>query len=448
MYLVICGVANSSLNKGEKMLNIIKNNNYIKRFFKLGKRMMAFFIVMLLSINTYAAVGASDGSAFVTKTEFETLIKDFNEQMNTYQSGLNTKIDSAIAAYLAGLSSEQLISQENLYNIACKFNKNQIKYKFMKAGFEPENTSLPTGCEIGGEYYFKNNDGSLNIWFNGSSATGNGKMYMLDNYGGMKEYYQVHLNVDAGGAWSGGVSGKNMTRTTITTSPTEYGSYSKSISMPGRTFLAISGYSKIRSNVVELNGEYVYPTISSTQIYYVKEEDKDKLTLAGTLSFSGRSSNTVLGIQGNESTSFTGSGSWQFQLYHPKYTYTAANEVICNSGASQASGATIFNYEGIPFVKCDTAGNLKFVVKWTTPLATQNYVQTGIRKNSGFANDGVVIIDPALKTNLDNNVIEANKEVEIIVKEVNKNDVFWIKGIPITADYAELDIVSVGVVKT
>ena len=419
----------------------------MKKFSKIGKRVLAFFLVALMNINTYAAVGANDGSAFVTKAEFDAFVNTFNEQMDTYEGSFITKVDGAIANYLAGLSSERIINQENIYDVACKYNKNQVKFRFMKAGFEPENTNLPTRCVIGGEYYFKNNDGSLDIWFNGSSDAGKGKMYLLDNYGGLKEYYQVYVKVDAGGSWAGGVSGKNMTRVMITTSPSEFGSYSKQISMPGASFRAISGYSKQKSNITQLNGEYVYPTISSTQIYYVKEEDKDKLTIAGTLSFSGRSSNTVLGIQGQESTSFTGSSSWQFQLYHPKYNYKAANEIICNSAASQANGATIFNYEGLPFVKCDAAGDLKFVLKWTTPLAAQNYVQTGIRKNSGFANDGIVIIDPDLKTNLDNNVVEANKEVEVVVKDVKKNDVYWIKGIPVLANYADLDIVSVAVVQ-
>ena len=67
--------------------------------------MIALFIVALLNINSYAAVSANDGSAFVTKAEFDALVNTFNEQMDTYQSGLNAKIDGAIANYLAGLSS-------------------------------------------------------------------------------------------------------------------------------------------------------------------------------------------------------------------------------------------------------------------------------------------------------------------------------------------------------
>ena len=77
----------------------------MKKLFKIGKRITAFFVVILLNINSYAAVGANDGSAFVTKAEFDALVNTFNEQMDTYQSSIVSKIDGAIANYLAGLSS-------------------------------------------------------------------------------------------------------------------------------------------------------------------------------------------------------------------------------------------------------------------------------------------------------------------------------------------------------
>ena len=97
----------------------------MKKFFKLGKRMLALFIVVLLNINSYAAVGANDGSAFVTKAEFDALVNTFNEQMDTYQSGLNAKIDGAISNYLAGLSSvttEKLFIMLNGWDRVYAFN--------------------------------------------------------------------------------------------------------------------------------------------------------------------------------------------------------------------------------------------------------------------------------------------------------------------------------------
>ena len=65
---------------------------------------MALFIIALLNINTYATQSSNDGSAFVTKAEFDTLMQNFNENMNIYQADLNAKIDDAIASYIGGLS--------------------------------------------------------------------------------------------------------------------------------------------------------------------------------------------------------------------------------------------------------------------------------------------------------------------------------------------------------
>ena len=89
---------------------------------------MALFIVVLLNINSYAAVGANDGSAFVTKAEFDALVNTFNEQMDGYQSGLNSKIDGAIANYLAGLSSETTIGLTDYLKAAYENNVNNVSF--------------------------------------------------------------------------------------------------------------------------------------------------------------------------------------------------------------------------------------------------------------------------------------------------------------------------------
>ena len=68
---------------------------------------MALFIVALMNINSYAAVSGNDGSAFVTKAEFDALVNTFNEQMNNYEASVISKVDGAIANYLAGLSNKQ-----------------------------------------------------------------------------------------------------------------------------------------------------------------------------------------------------------------------------------------------------------------------------------------------------------------------------------------------------
>ena len=68
------------------------------------KRFAALFLVVLMSIDSFAAVvGDSDGAAFVTKKEFEDLKKSFADQIGRYNTSLDGKIDGAIANYLDGI---------------------------------------------------------------------------------------------------------------------------------------------------------------------------------------------------------------------------------------------------------------------------------------------------------------------------------------------------------
>ena len=69
------------------------------------KKLLALFLVVLMSIDSFAAVvSENDGSAFVTKAEFESLKENFADQIINYNASIDQKIDGAIASYLAGLN--------------------------------------------------------------------------------------------------------------------------------------------------------------------------------------------------------------------------------------------------------------------------------------------------------------------------------------------------------
>ena len=78
------------------------------------KRVGAFLIILLLCFNNFAAiVSDNDGSAFVTKAEFEALKENFAEQIDSYETSIDSKIDGAIAAYLDGLRFKKTIKVPN-----------------------------------------------------------------------------------------------------------------------------------------------------------------------------------------------------------------------------------------------------------------------------------------------------------------------------------------------
>ena len=82
---------------------INKNRHRLSRVFK---RALALFIIVIINFNSFSAVVSSnDGSAFITKAEFDALVNDFNSRIEDYEKSIDAKIDGAIAEYLAGLAT-------------------------------------------------------------------------------------------------------------------------------------------------------------------------------------------------------------------------------------------------------------------------------------------------------------------------------------------------------
>ena len=89
------------------------------------KKLLALFLVVLMSIDSFAAiVSDNDGSAFVTKAEFESLKENFAEQIENYNTSIDSKIDGAIASYLAGIN----LAKKNYINgfVEVKTNSDYI----------------------------------------------------------------------------------------------------------------------------------------------------------------------------------------------------------------------------------------------------------------------------------------------------------------------------------
>ncbi|MBO6119235.1 MAG: hypothetical protein J6P02_02075 [Lachnospiraceae bacterium] len=74
------------------------NSNY-----RITKVFSILFVIMFTLSSFGAIVSDNDGSAFVTKSEFESLKKDFANQITSYNDSIDGKIDGAIASYLAGI---------------------------------------------------------------------------------------------------------------------------------------------------------------------------------------------------------------------------------------------------------------------------------------------------------------------------------------------------------
>ena len=110
-----------------------------KNLFKIFKISLAFSIVSAMSINTIAAVGANDGSAFITKAEFDALVNTFNEQMDNYESGIISKVDGAIANYLDSLSNERTVNVDSIINKLSRYDRTFLNNSNIDTSTAPKN---------------------------------------------------------------------------------------------------------------------------------------------------------------------------------------------------------------------------------------------------------------------------------------------------------------------
>jgi hypothetical protein len=84
---------------------------------RLIKRAVPLFLVLLLCIENFAAiVSDNDGSAFITKAEFDSLKNNFQSQIDQYNTSIDQKIDGAIASYLAGIRLSKTTELTNNLN--------------------------------------------------------------------------------------------------------------------------------------------------------------------------------------------------------------------------------------------------------------------------------------------------------------------------------------------
>ena len=102
---------------------------------KKFKIIIASLLLVSLSGNIFAAaVSDNDGSAFISKSEFDSLKANFQAQIDSYNTSIDGKIDAAIAAYLAGIkisaqSIKPIIFQDAAeYGVISIDSKNPIDY--------------------------------------------------------------------------------------------------------------------------------------------------------------------------------------------------------------------------------------------------------------------------------------------------------------------------------
>ena len=91
-------------------------------------KIAAILIVAICFNSMSAIVSDNDGSAFVTKAEFEAMKDNFADQVENYENSIDGKIDGAIAAYLAGIKTTRKTVITNMFRNAKINDKNNLVF--------------------------------------------------------------------------------------------------------------------------------------------------------------------------------------------------------------------------------------------------------------------------------------------------------------------------------
>ena len=104
-------------------------------------------------------VSDNDGSAFITKAEFDSLKNNFQSQIDQYNTSIDSKIDGAIASYLAGVK----VSKDTQYKVEIADWKEVLATNYVL----PEDWKIPSfNLTFNYEYSSTNNQGNwYEVWW-------------------------------------------------------------------------------------------------------------------------------------------------------------------------------------------------------------------------------------------------------------------------------------------
>ena len=73
----------------------------MRSILKLSKKIILFMLIIVFPIQSFAAVSVSDGSAFVSKSEFSASLNNMSNRISIIENTLDAKIDSLVSSYLS-----------------------------------------------------------------------------------------------------------------------------------------------------------------------------------------------------------------------------------------------------------------------------------------------------------------------------------------------------------
>lgn len=167
---------------------------YMESYMIQFKKIM-LSILMLISLSTFysnaSIVSENDGSAFITKSEFEQLKSDFNKQINKYEQSVMAKVDGAIASYLAAIKLEKQDTIDSLI-----YKANEAKNVTFVGDYYTPVTHLGGHAEIAAQIVFKRDAAA--VVHKGTNAPTTGYVWKSGDYWIVPNHFVIKIGYRGG----------------------------------------------------------------------------------------------------------------------------------------------------------------------------------------------------------------------------------------------------------
>lgn len=441
-------------------------------------------LTQILFSSLAAAVSDNDGSAFITKAEFDSLKNNFQSVINNYQTSIDSKIDEAIATYLSGIVVSSEIVIENYIN---KYLNN--------IGVSRITPKLDWSNDGGAFSYYTNV--YIGIWWAWTAAVGQtytdakGEMNYSNNTWFYPSWYDQWCNVSSTAAtgddnrYMAVASSKDIKYVDFVISDV----YTSAVSMDTGVYTPSYGGSIYALNISNNGTEFDNTkTTSAYNVSYTtsaidnngnwaKNGTKDRrnepgymYTNNGLFYYTANKKNTVMSqpvkVSGNlymiskdnydkrKTTKTNLSTNMRYCSVNQKEgheMHTQLNWYLTPNRSNQAKNTLMLNffnanynlnvklYEGLPLTKCEKTGVLTFTVNFSS-----NPQGSFCIRNKPFTNTDAAepqckfVVDKGTLNEISTDNYNPTAGDHTITLNVNNNEIYYLKYIPNTegASYA------------
>ena len=435
----------------------------VKRIYKI---IIASLMVISLNMNTFATLTGNDGSQFVTKAEFDSIMKDFNKEMDAYNSGLNAKIDVAISSYLAGLSSESKIDQTSLINsINPKFVRSWEPFTsrlgdkflyYLYCCFSSVGTPAGSSTRYHGECKVSNNNGNQGAWKTAGTNTGIFARYSEGIINGTKVYYpnakiestmKSVMTIAGIGVMSniGAAEGPKINPFVVAAGLTEWGSEAASYSVTWGTGANLNGVKSFAVNdtITVMNGTNFYylpgNAIDTGDVYSILDDDYQMIGDKYTDVESSAVFSNYREIGGTSKSRTLNRSDYKLSIYRHKYNTLKWTD-FCHQAITQLISSPAKYYNGCPLFTATDNGKavINLIFENTVDTATNMIMidNNGLQNTTSAGSHGSLSnfkINGTTPTQASDYLIVANESVEFTFDAV-KGKTYWLKISPSEGD--------------